>query len=528
MRRASGSFDVLILGGGHNGLVCAFYLARASRRVCVLEAHEVVGGAAVTEEFHPGFRNSVASYTVGLLTPEIVAEMDLHAHGLALRLRPAANFVPSREGASLLLHNDTEASCAEIARHSAADAKRYPEYLQRLGEIAAVLAELARRTPPDPAGGIGDMLGLLREAARMRRLGREGLSMLGDLLGGSAGHLLDSWFESDLLKAALGFDAVVGNNAGPYAAGSGYVLLHHVFGETLGVRGAWGHAIGGMGAITQAMARACEAQGVTIRCGAKVAQVLVEQGRCTGVRLVDGETLHAPRIAAAINPRLLCTELLPAETLPPAFAQRMAHWRCDSASLRVNLALRELPIFTARPGRGAHLGAGIIMAPSLAHMEHAWLESRLRGWPQQPVVEMLLPSVIDDSLAPPGQHVASLFCQFFPYDLAGARHWDEVREQALEDVLAWVEGFAPGLRSSILAVQLLTPLDLERRFGLTRGDIFHGAMSLDQLWSLRPALGHAGYRLPVAGLYLCGAGAHPGGGVTGLPGRAAARAMLAD
>jgi phytoene dehydrogenase-like protein len=520
-------YDALVIGGGHNGLVCAFHLARAGRRVCVLESHSIPGGAAVTEEFHPGFRNSVASYTVGLLAPEVIDAMDLHGHGLEIRLRPAANFLPALDGRSLLLHSDTQLSVGEIERHSRRDAERYPDYLSILAEVAEAFGVLARETPPDPGGGLADLVSLLRQGLRLRGLGRPAQSLLGDLLGGSAAAVLDAWFESDLLKAALGFDAVVGSNAPPSAAGSGYVLLHHVFGETLGVKGAWGHAVGGMGAITAAMWKACEAQGVELRCSAPVAEVLVADGRCTGVRLHDGQRLHAPQIAAAIDPRRLCSGLLPAGSLPPAFAQRMARWRCDSATLRMNVALADLPHFEARPEAGPHLGAGIVLAPSLAHMERAWLESRLHGWSSTPVVELLLPSVLDETLAPGGQHVASLFCQFFPYDLPDGRSWDTAREAAADDVLAWVERFSPGFRERVLGRQLFSPLDLERRFGLTRGDIFHGAMGLDQLWSLRPALGVAGYRLPLPGLYLCGAGAHPGGGVTGLPGRNAARAMLA-
>ncbi len=523
-----GQYDALIIGAGHNGLVCAWHLAQAGWRVCVLEAHDVPGGAAVTEEFHPGYRNSVASYTVGLLAPEVIKDMQLAHHGLELRLRPAANFVPALEGPGLLLHADEAASCEEIARHSPADAERYPRYLAQLGEVAEVLATLARRAPPDPAGGLADAVALLRDGLRLRRLGREATAMLGELLAGSAGHLLDRWFDSDLLKAALGFDAVVGANQSPFTPGSGYVLLHHVFGETLGRRGAWGHAVGGMGAITAAMAAACRAEGVVLRCGVRVEEVLVADGRCQGVRLADGERMVAPRVAAAVNPRLLCTRLLAAEHLPAAFLERMRHWRCDSASLRINLALERLPTLAARPLAGPHYGAGIILAPSLGHMDRAWLESRTAGWSRSAVVELLLPSVIDETLAPPGRHVASLFCQFFPYDLPGGRHWDEARDAAVDDVMAWVERFLPGLGASVVGRQVLTPLDLERRFGLTRGDIFHGAMGLDQLWSLRPALGSSAYRLPVDGLYLCGAGAHPGGGVTGLPGRNAARAMLAS
>lgn len=525
---ARGQYDALIIGAGHNGLVCAWQLARAGWRVCVLEAHTVPGGAAVTEEFHPGYRNSVASYTVGLLAPEVIEEMQLARHGLEIRLRPAANFVPALDGPGLLLHGEAPATCEEIARHSPADAARYPRYLAQLGEIADALATLARRAPPDPAGGLRDLLGMLRDGRRLRRLGREAMAMLGELLGGSAGHLLDRWFDSDLLKAALGFDAVVGANQSPYTPGSGYVLLHHVFGETLGQRGAWGHAVGGMGAITSAMAAACRAEGVELRCGLAVEEVLVADGRCQGVRLADGERVFARRVAAAVNPRLLCTRLLAPENLPATFLERMRHWRCDSASLRINLALERPPTLAARPAPGPHYGAGIILAPSLRHMDAAWLESRTAGWSRSPVVELLLPSMIDDTLAPPGRHVASLFCQFFPYDLPGDRHWDEARDAAVDDVLAWVERFLPGLRASVVGRQVLSPLDLERRFGLTRGDIFHGAMGLDQLWSLRPALGAAAYRLPVEGLTLCGAGAHPGGGVTGLPGRNAARAMLAE
>jgi phytoene dehydrogenase-like protein len=523
-------YDVVIIGGGHNGLVCACYLARAGLKVRVLERRHIVGGAAVTEEFHPCFRNSTLAYTVSLLDPQVIRDLRLAEHGLKIVERPFANFLPLADGDSFRLGPDTAATQAALARYSRRDAARLPEYYRMLERIADLLRTLARETPPRLAGGLPDLIEGWRVGRHLYPLDLAARRDLLELFTRSAGELLDWWFESDPIKAALGFDAVVGNFASPYAAGSAYVLLHHCFGEVNGQRGKWGHAIGGMGAITQAMAREAEALGVAITTGAEVARVRVRGGRAEGVVLANGDEIDARSVASNVNPKLLYLSLIEAADLEADFRARMERWRCGSGSLRINVALAELPDFACAPGTRAqpHHGAGIIMAPSLAYMDRAWMEARKSGWGSAPIVEMLIPSTVDTTLAPEGAHVASLFCQHFNPVLPGGRSWDDEREQAADAVIALVNGHAPNFKASIIARQIHTPLDMEREFGLTGGDIFHGALSLDQLFAARPMLGHGDYRSPVLGLYHCGAGAHPGGGVTGLPGHNAAREIVRD
>jgi len=351
-----------------------------------------------------------------------------------------------------------------------------------------------------------------------------------DLFTKSAGDVLDRWFESGPIKAAFGFDAVVGNFASPYTPGSAYVLLHHVFGEVNGNRGQWGHARGGMGAITLAMARECAARGVTLCTDAAVRSVIVEGGRAAGVVLASGETVRAARVVANVNPKLLFEQLVAPEHLPEDFRERIAAYKCASGTFRMNVALSELPDFTVLPGKSAaaHHASGIVIAPSLAYMERAYFDARTLGHAREPIVEMLIPSTVDPGLAPPGRHVASLFCQHFNPNLPAGRGWDGAKEAAADTIVETVNGYAPNFKASILARSILSPLDLERDFALPGGDIFHGALTLDQLFSARPVLGYADYRSPVPGLYLCGAGAHPGGGVTGAPGHNAAREILLD
>jgi phytoene dehydrogenase-like protein len=343
----------------------------------------------------------------------------------------------------------------------------------------------------------------------------------------SAGEVLDRYFETDIVKALFGFDGVVGNFASPYAAGSAYVLLHHLFGEAAGVPGAWGHAIGGMGSITQAMARAAREKGVDILLNHPVEEIIVAKGKAAGV-VAGGKAWRAKTVVAGVNPKLLFDRLIPQGAVDADVHNRMHHWKGESATFRMNVALSELPKFTVLPRKGDHLTAGIIMAPSLGYMHSAWLDAETNGWTKQPIVEMLIPSTRDSTLTPKGKHVASLFCQHFRYDLGPGRSWDDEREKAADAIVALVDSHAPGFARSILGRQVHSPLDLERRFGLIGGDIFHGKMSLDQLFSARPMIGHADYRMPLPGLYLCGSGAHPGGGVTGAPGHNAAQAVLAD
>jgi len=527
------AYDVVIIGAGHNGLTCAAYLGMAGLKVKVLERRSIVGGAAVTEEFHPGFRNSVAAYAVSLLNPKVIADLRLFDRGLKIVERRAQNFLPTLDGRYLLAAEGRTES--NIAKFSRSDAGRFAAFAHELDASADLLRELVLQAPLNLTRGA--KLASLRELVkagrlgnRVRRLSTENLRTLLELLTKSAADYLDGWFEGELVKAWLGFDAIVGNYASPYTAGSAYVLLHHAFGEVNGKKRVWGHAIGGMGAITQAMARAAAAHGVEIETEAPVREVLIEKGRAAGVALEDGRVVRGKAVAANVNPKLLYTGMIPQTVLDPDFLRRMRAWRCGSGTFRINLALSELPSFTALPGRDCadHHTAGIILGPSLDYMDRAYCDARTSGWSREPIIELVIPSTLDDTLAPPGAHVASLFCQHVAPQLPDGRSWSAHREKVADLMIETVDRYAPGFKASVVARQALSPFDLEQVFGLTGGDIFHGAMTLDQLFWARPALGYAEYRGAVKGLYHCGSGAHPGGGVTGAPGHNAARAIIAD
>ena len=522
------SYDAVIIGGGHNGLVCAFYLARAGKSVRVLERRGIVGGAAVTEEFHPGFRNSVASYTVSLLQPKVIRDMRLAERGLRIVERPVSNFLPQEDGRYLILGGGLERTQAEFRKFSAQDAAVLPDYYATLEVVADLLRDLALRSPPAIGDGWSGFLSAALQGRGLLKLGLEQRRDVLDLFTKSARTFLDAWFESEAVKAAFGFDAVVGNFASPDTPGSAYVLLHHVFGEVNGKKGAWGHAIGGMGAITEAMRAACEEHGVEIDTDAPVDRVLVDGDRAVGVRLEGGAEVFGRAVIANVGPRILYDRLIPEGDLPSAFRRRVKGFKVGSGTFRMNVALSELPRFSCLPESGEHLQSGIIIAPTLDYMDRAYLDAKQFGISKAPIVEMLIPSIVDDSLAPPDRHVASLFCQQFAPELPDGRTWDDARDGAADLILDTVERWAPGFRASVIARQVHSPLDLERKFGLAAGDIMHGNMSLDQLWSARPILGHGAYRGPLKGLYMCGAGTHPGGGVTGAPGHNAAREVLAD
>src|SRR6478609_7131246 len=423
--------DVVIIGAGHNGLTCAAYLAMAGLRVKVVERRKVVGGAAVTEEFHPGFRNSVAAYTVSLLNPQIISDLKLSDHGLRIVERRAQNFLPSPDGSYLLTGEDrTRQSLAKLSQR---DADTIDAFARELEAIADVLRQFVLRAPPNLVEGFGP--GAIREAFNalgtagiLRRLSLEQQRSLLDLFTRSAGEMLDEVFKSDLVKALFGFDAIV------------------------------------------------------------------ERDRAVGVILDNGETVRAKYVVSSVNPKLLYTRLVPADALPSAFLARIRNWRNGSGTFRMNVALSALPSFTALPGEGDHLTAGIILGPSLGYMDRAWQDARAHGWSREPVIEVLIPSTLDDTLAPPGQHVASLFCQHVAPELPDGQSWDDCREQVADVMIDTVERTAPGFRASILGRQILSPLDLERTFGLTGGDIFHGAMSLDQIFWARPMMGYANYR----------------------------------
>lgn len=529
--------DALVVGAGHNGLVCAYYLARAGLSVRVLERRSVVGGAAVTEEFLPGFRNSLASYTVSLLDETVIRDLDLARHGLRIVERRMQNFLPLPDGRAL--EAGPGRTRASLAQFSTRDVAALDDYEERLDAVADLLRALVLATPPNATDGglLAALPQLLRAGALGRRLA--GLPMetrreLLEIMTASAADYLERFFESEPIKALFGFDGIVGNYASPYHPGTAYVLAHHCFGSVNGKKGVWGHAIGGMGAITQAMRAACLEKGVAIETRAPVREVLVEKGRAVGAVTEDGTVHRARLVAASLNPKLLFERLVDPAVLPADFRERIRRYKCGSGTFRMNVALSRLPSFSARPGHeaGDHHTAGIIIAPSLAYMDRAYTDARAHGWSRAPVVEMLIPSTLDETLAPKGAHVASLFCQHvapeLPADFPGGASWDAHKEEVADLMIATVDAHAPGFAASVLGRQVLSPADLERELGLVGGDIFHGALSLGQIFSARPVLGHADYRAPLPGLYLCGSGTHPGGGVTGAPGHNAAREILAD
>jgi phytoene dehydrogenase-like protein len=520
------TIDAMIIGAGHNGLTCAYYLARKGLKVTILEAADTVGGAAVTDEFHPGYRNSAASYTVSLLQPKVIRDMALEKHGLQVVLRKTDNFLPGPKGSYLLAGRDG-LTRRELSRHHAADGAAYDRYNAELETVVGLVKKWILKAPPGAGGGLRGLPALAALGKDLIGLSTAETRIVHEFATKSAGDILDRFFEGKLAKALFAFDGIVGNFASPYTPGTAYVLLHHLFGEAAGVPGAWGHAVGGMGAITQAMAKACREAGVDIVLNSPVSEVIVEKGRAAGA-VAGGKQYRAGTVVAGVNPKLLFDRLVPSGAIPQHAERHFHNWGCESATFRMNVALSKLPNFTSLPGRGNHLTAGIIIAPSMAYMDRAYHDAAIQGWSPQPVVEMLIPTTLDHSLAPKGKQVASLFCQHFRYALPGKRSWDEEREAAADAIIATVDAQAPGFANSVIARQIHSPLDLERRFGLIGGDIFHGKMGLDQLFSARPMIGHADYRMPLDGLYLCGSGAHPGGGVTGAPGHNAAQAVLAD
>src|SRR5258708_5198058 len=459
-------YDVVVIGAGHNGLTCAAYLGMAGLKVKVLERRAIVGGAAVTEEFYPGFRNSVAAYAVSLLNPKIIADLRLFDRGLKIVERRAQNFLPTLDGRYFLAaEGRTESS---IAKFSRSDAGRFAGFAGELDSSADLLRELVLQAPPNVTRGaklesLRELVKAARLGNRVRRLPTENLRTLLELLTKSAADYLDRWFEGELVKAWLGFDAIVGHYASPYAPGTAYVLLHHAFGEVNGKKRVWGHAIGGMGAITQAMAKAAAAHGVEIETSAAARELLLDGGRVSGVVLQDGRDIRAAMVAANVNPKLLYTSMVPADALNADFLRRMRNWKCGSGTFRMNVALSRLPSFTALPGSDVadHHTAGIIMAPSLGYMDRAYMDARRHGWSREPIIEMLIPSTLDDSLAPRGAHVASLFCQHVAPQLSDGRSWVAHREEVADLMIDTVDRYAPGFKASVIGRQALSPLDLE-------------------------------------------------------------------
>ncbi len=519
---------IVVVGGGHNGLVAAAYLAGAGHEVQVFERRGVLGGAAVSEEFHPGFRDSVLSYVVSLLRKEVVAELDLARHGLDL-LPIGGSFYPKPDGGYLFLNGEAEHDRAQVAKFSATDYEAMGRFEAVIETAAGLVADLML-VPPPPlhGGGFSDALTLLKTALKARRLSADMRHRLVQFFTTGLGDLLERAFDSEAVKMVYASSALAGNMTSLDQAGSAINLLHLAMGEVAGGRGKWAFARGGMGALSESIAAAARERGAEIHTSEPVRAIAIEDGRAVGVVLESGETVGADMVLSCCTPTVTFLGLVGAERLPAAFARDIAHWRYGSGSLRMSLALERLPEFAALPGADDHLRGFVTMAPSLADMERTLRQARAGELPQRPLVKFLFPSIRDDSLAPPGKHVASVFCQHFPFRLAGGRSWDEARDEAAELVLDTAARHAPDLRQTIIARRVTTPLDMERTYGLTEGDVYHGRMDLDQIFSLRPHPAAARYRTPVAGLYLCGAGAHPGGGVTGAPGRNAARAAMDD
>jgi phytoene dehydrogenase-like protein len=529
------SFDAVIIGAGHNGLVAAAYLARAGLKVLVLERREIVGGAAVTEEILPGFKFSRAAYVLSLFRAEIIRELRLADHGFSVIPRNPSSFTPLLDGRFLLLGPDPGLNHREITKFSPRDAEAFPQYEATLDRITRFVEPVLDMAPPDLAATgwkeraetIGDLARLVWRAVK---LGRDLLPLL-EMCVAPASRILDRWFESEPLKSTLATDAIIGAMASPSTPGSGYVLLHHVMGQTDGVRGVWGYVRGGMGSLAQAIAGAARAHGATILTGRPVAKILTEAEGAMGVILEDGTTIRARVVLSSADPKVTFLNLLPAESLPGKFRDRISSMDFSSGVTKINVALDRLPSFRAHPGHAPgpqHYGT-IHLVSAMEEIEVAYRDA-LAGRPStRPVIEMTLPSSLDPTLAPPGKHVMSLFVQYTPYTLAQGT-WDDpgITEAFADRVFRVIEEFAPGFTASVLARDILSPLDLERIFGLTGGNIFHGAMGFDQLFWFRPAPGWSRYRTPIANLYLCGAGAHPGGGIIGAAGRNSALAALAD
>jgi phytoene dehydrogenase-like protein len=519
-------FDAVVVGGGHNGLVTAAYLARAGRRVLVLERRELVGGCSVTEEIWPGYRVSTAAYLASLLQERIVRELELERFGYLVDAKDPAFFSMFPDGRHFFMWQDDRKTLEEIAKFSKRDAETYPAFEQHLEKLAVVVESLLLTAPPDfPPRRVGDFVDYLKLAARMRKLNRREMVGLVKIFTQSAADFLDEWFESPEVKVTLATDGVIGANGGPRSPGTAYILLHHWMGGVGGKRGLWGFVRGGMGAISEAIAGAARSKGAEIRVNAPVQRILTSGGRVRGVALESGEEIEAPLVASNLDPHVTFLRLLQDGDLDPEFRESIRKFRIEGTSLKINLALSGLPDFRALPGAGPQHRATMHICPSIEYVERAWDDAKYGRPSDRPMLEMTIPTMYDPSLAPRGRHIMGIFLQYAPYTLRDAK-WDDVREPYADHILSLIEEYAPGFRSLVLERQVLTPLDLERRFGLTGGNIFHGEMSLDQMFVMRPVAGWARYRTPVRGLFLCGSGAHPGGGVMGAPGFNAARAIL--
>jgi phytoene dehydrogenase-like protein len=518
-------YDVIIVGGGHNGLTAAAYLARAGCSVVVLERRPVLGGAAVTEEVFPGFRFSVCSYVVSLLRPEIIRELALPRHGLDI-LPLDGTFTPAVEGPYLWRVNDHDRSQREIARHSKLDAAAYDTFGASMVRMARFVKPFLSMTPPDPmTRDPREAWKFVRLASRIRALPAGDRRLQLQLMTMSAADFLDQWFETDILKATMAASGIIGTFQGVRSPGTAYVLLHHYMGEIDGEFRSWGLARGGTGGISNAIASAAREAGAEIRTDAPVDRIRLEHGRATGVALASGDELDGAVVLSSVDPRVTFLKLLDARELPVEFVEEVKRYRFRGSSGKVNLALDGLPDFSCLPGPGAHLHGAISISPSMDYMERAYDEAKYGEFSRRPYIDMVIPTLSDPSVAPPGKHILSCFVQYAPYALASGT-WNDRREAFGDAVVDTLAEYAPNIRRIILHRQVLTPLDLEQTFGLTEGNIFHGELTLDQLFFLRPVPGWAQYATPIRNLWLCGSSTHPGGGIMGAPGRNAARRIL--
>jgi phytoene dehydrogenase-like protein len=523
-------FDAVVIGAGHNGLVTAAYLARAGLSVVVLERRNVVGGASVTEEVWPGYKVSTLSYLCSLLQPKIIRELDLARFGYHLYPKDPAFFTAFPDGRHLFFWQDMAATQKELSRFSKRDSEAYPEYEHRLARLGEWVEGLLLTTPPNIIRRkLGDLI-------ELGKLGLDGLRFrdpdivhLVKIMTQSVRAYLDERFESEQIKATLATDGVIGTNGGPSTPGTAYIMLHHVMGGATGVRGLWGFVRGGMGAISEAIAGSAKSRGAVIRTGAPVHRVLVRNGRAHGVALADGEEIHARVVISSADPRVTFLKLVDAGDIDPEFRREVERIRMEGCSMKINLALDRLPEFKAFPGSslGPHHKATIHVCPSMEYVDRAWEEAKAGRPSTHPLVEITIPTTYDDSIAPPGKHIMCIFAQYAPYTLKDA-NWDSVKDEFADRCIDAIADYAPNIRDSIIHRQVISPLDLEREYSLTGGNIFHGDMTLDQLFFMRPVAGWAKYRTPIDAFYLCGSGTHPGGGVMGAPGHNAAREILSD
>ncbi len=520
-------YDVIVIGGGHNGLVNAAYLARAGKRVLVLERRHVLGGAAVTEEVFPGFKFSVCSYVVSLLRPEIIRELDLPRHGLEI-LPLDGTFTPMPNGDHLWRVNDHAKTRREIARHSKLDAEAYDEYGKAMIDMAHFVKPIMNMTPPDPASlNPKGLMELLTMGRRFQKLSADDKYNQVQLMTMSAVDFLDQWFETDVLKATMSASGIIGTFLGVRSPGTAYVLLHHYMGEIDGAFRSWGLSRGGTGSISNAIADAAREFGAEIRTEAPIAQILLKNGQAKGVVLENGDEVYADIVSSSVDPRLTFMKMVGENHLPTDFVDDIKRYKFRGSSGKVNLALDALPDFKCMPGAGPHLRGAVSISPSVEYMERAYDDAKYGRYSRRPYIDIVIPSLTDPSIAPPGQHVMSCFVQYAPYNLKEGT-WDEKREEFGDTVIDTIAEHAPNMKEIILHRQVLTPLDLEREFGLSEGNIFQGELTLEQLFFLRPAPGWAQYRSPIRNLYMCGSATHPGGGIMGASGRNAAMEILKD